>query len=214
MRSLLVLLAVAWLAASIGACGGAGANTRSAARRSPGPTSSTPAGAATTSSTADHTTNYTKVDRDGDSDVGAYADDTNNNAVFAFGHAAGARDRGAITALVERFYAAALAGDSAAGCSMLYSTVAEGAAEDYGLAQGPIYLRGAKTCKEIMAKLFSHFHALLALEVPKLRVTHVIVKEGHAIALLGFAAMPEREIQLYREGHLWRMDELIDRELP
>ncbi len=162
------------------------------------------------------TPSFTTVDGDKDNDVeaGSY-DDTQNSSVVGFGHAANVSEKRTIEALVRRYYAAALANDGAKACAMLYSTFAEAIPEDYGLPPGPSYLRGVKTCPAAMTLTFKHFHKQLALEVPKLTIRRVRVLERNGLVLLGFgAALPERQLGAVREGHTWRIDALLDSELP
>jgi hypothetical protein len=205
-RPLLALLSAWLLSAGALACGGSSTAGHAG--------SSTAAGTSTRASTIEAAeSDYRRIDGDRDNDVGAPYDDTNNSAALDFGNPADSSDRRTITALVKRYYAAALAGDAARGCSMIYSPLAEAAGEDYGLAGGPSYSLGAKTCQEVLAKTYAHFHAQLAAEVPKLTVTHVLLKEHHGVALLAFAGLPEREIPVTREGHIWRIAALLDREL-
>jgi len=160
-----------------------------------------------------------KVDRDRDNDVHAAKDDTSNNGVLAFGRPAALAEQGAITALIKRYYAAALAENGARGCSMLYSTIAEAAVEDDAQPPGPPYMRGAKSCAEVLTLLFKHYHVQLAAETPKLQVTHIRLQEHRGFALLHFGALAEREIAVGREplGHgryTWKMNTIYDEELP
>ena len=201
LRRLLSLLAGAWLAVGVAACGSAATHSISA------PTNTT-----TASTTA--TTNYAEGDADKDNDIGASQDDTNNDAVLRFGRPATAAEKRAIETLVKRYYATALAGNGTKGCSMIYSTLAETVAEDYAVPGGPTYLRGTKDCQTLLAALFSHFHRQLAVEVPKLKVAHVLIKERHGMTVLSFAELPERELPVTREGHTWKIAALLDSELP
>ncbi len=159
-------------------------------------------------------TEYAKMDGDKDNDIGAAEDDTNNNLALNFGQAASTTDRSAITALVKRYYAIALAGNAIKGCSMLFSTLAEAAAEDYGVPGGPEYARGAKNCQQVLSGVFRFYHARLAAEVPKLSVTRVRLKGRQGYAILSFAPFPEREISVDREGHAWKIGAFVDNELP
>ncbi len=213
IKPLLALPVIALL--GVGACGGAGTGAGSAANVPPSTTAtaSTPTTATGASVTAS-TPVSTKADGDKDNDVGTPGDDNDNRGALLFGHAASAPEKRTITALVKRYYTTALAGDGARACSMLYSTLAEAVPEDYGLVPGPVYMRGAKTCPAAMALLFKHFHAQLALEVPKLEVTRVRLIEHHGYALLSFGTLPEREILVIREGHTWKIGGIYDGELP
>ena len=44
-------------------------------------------------------------------------------------------------------------------------------------------------------------------------MTRVRLIEHHGFALLSFGTLPEREIIVVREGHIWRIGGLIDSEL-
>jgi hypothetical protein len=209
MRRLLALATIALLAVGLFACGGsdAGGSSRVSSVSDPDDVATT----VTTSETSPVPLD-SRVDGDKDNDIGAPNDDTNNNS--SFGHAANLSERRAITALLKRYYATALAGNGARGCSMLYSTLAEAAVEDDAQPPGPVYMRGAKTCAAVMTLLFKHYHAQLAAELPKLRVTHVRLEEHHGIAFLSFGALPERQISVVREGHTWKLNTIYDQELP
>lgn len=160
------------------------------------------------------TTSYIQADADKDNDVGTSHDDTNNNQVLDFGRPASGAEKRSITAIVKRYYTTALAGEGAKACSMIYSTFAEAIAEDYGQPGGPTYMRGAKTCAAALSELFKYFHAQLEVEVPKLGIAHVLVKERHAMVVLSFGTLSEREIPLTEEGHVWKMSTMLDSELP
>ena len=202
MKSLLVLWVGALLALSASACGGTSATVA---------TSST-----TTTATASttETPNETGSDADKDNDVGAPEDDKNNNDVLDSGSEASPSDRKKIVALVNGYYKIALAEDGAKACTMIYSTLAESVPEDYGSFAGPSYMRGT-TCPAVLTLLFKHFHSLLAMQLPKLKVTRVRLTEHHGLAVLNFGkTLPERQISVSREGHVWRIATLLDSQLP
>jgi hypothetical protein len=213
MKSLLALLAAVSLGAALTACGSTHSGTDSPAHSSPAatvPTTDTPtAPTDTTPAPAE-----TKVDGDKDNDIGAPYDDTHNDGVFALTHPPSSADARAITALIKRYYVLAAAENGAAACAMLYSTLAEVVPEDYGQSPpGQPYMRGT-TCAAVLTLLFKHFHAQLALELPKLRVRRIGLDGRNARALLSFGTLPERQISVDREGHSWRIDALLDSELP
>jgi hypothetical protein len=206
MRPTLALLTTMLLGVIVCGCGGASTKTHS--------TYHVPTSAAARNYTpTEPALNYTKADSDKDNDIGAPDDDTQNTSALDFGHAASAPERQTITALVKRYYAAALAENGAKACSMIYSTLAAAVPEDYGGPPGPLYMRGAKTCAAAVTLLFKHFHTLLTLQVPRLKVARVRLIEHHGLALLNFGKLPEREIYVAREGHIWRMSALLDGEL-
>jgi len=182
-------------------------------------------GSDTTSSDAQTTATVARVaeapvdataDADKDNDVGTRPpkEDTNNNEALDFGHAASNADKQAITALVKHYYKAAQAEDGTTACSLIYSILAEAVPEDYGQSPpGPAYSVG-KTCPAVTTLQFKHFHRQLALEVPLLQVTRVRLQEHHGWAILAFGTLPEREISVTREGHVWKMAQLLDGALP
>ncbi|HEY5287030.1 MAG TPA: hypothetical protein VIJ50_07990 [Solirubrobacteraceae bacterium] len=199
MRSPLMLFAIALIGISLAGCGGA-----SSAHR-------------TTVAGATQLPGYMKADSDQDSDVGSpYDDPNNNNNALDVGRAAGAQERHAVTALLERYYTAAAAGNGRAACAMIVASLAGSVAEDYGHGSaGSPYLSAGTSCPEVMGLLFAHFHAQLSVELPKLRVARVrILAGGGALAILSFASMPEREISVGREGSAWKLQALLDGEVP
>jgi hypothetical protein len=198
MKSLLTLLAIVLLSVAATACGaGKGAGSPSQVSSNAAASSGTPAAGA-----------------DNDNDPKGRIDDINDSAVFNSGHAASVADKQAVTVLIKRYYAAALAGDGAAACSMINSTLVKAIPEDYGRG-GPPYLRSGKTCTAILMLVFKHVHHLLIAEVPRLEVTRVrLLGNNLALAVLGFKGMPEREISVGREGGAWKMYSLLDDELP
>lgn len=213
MKSLLALLAIGLLGLCLASCGGTSKDASSTSQTS---TSAAPKTVSidTTPTKAPPAPILTKADADKDNDIGAPQDDTNNSRTLDFGQEANASDTRAITALIKRYYVAAEAEDGATACSMLYSTLEEAVPEDYG--QSPPsepYLRGT-TCQAVLTLLFKHNHPQLALELPKLKVARVRLIEHHGIVILNFGTMPEREIGVSREGHTWKMAQLLDGEVP
>ena len=206
MKRLLALICVGLLSGCAASCSNASKDRHS---------SHTTTGSSATTSVAASSTKpphvQTTADADKDNDVEAPSDDKNHNELLrSSGPEASGSERKAIVALIERYYAAAYAGDGAKGCSMIYSTLAESVPEDYGQSPpGPAYMKGS-TCTESLTKAFNALHPLLSLEVPKLRVTHVRVMERHGIAILHFGTLPERQIGFKREGRTWKMAQLLD----
>ena len=201
MRSLLALCAIGLLSVGTSACGNAYKGAGSASR-----VSSTPKAPSAS------TQKETKADRDKDND-GSPDGDT-NNSLLDFGHAANAADSRTITALIKRYYAIAAAEDGAKACSMIYSSFAKSVPEDYGTSPpGPPYARGT-TCPAVLTRVFKHFHSRIMVKLSKLDVFRVGIKGRQGVAVLHFGAMPEREITVAREGHTWKLDALVDSEVP
>jgi len=207
------------LALGLAACGGSGSGSTGSSARSPASTASTSTTTAThtvssASEPPDQIDNYALKDGDADNDVGAPYDDTNNGVALDFGEAAAPAEARDIGAIVKRYYEIALTGNGARGCAMLYSTLSEAAAEDYAVPGGPEYVRGDKTCAEVLTGIFKHYHARLAAMVPKLRVVRVRVQRDRGYAIISSPPYPDREFSVDREGRVWRIGAFLDNELP
>lgn len=209
MRSLLTATIVVVVVTSVSACGDT--NGRDAAGAVPQLASN-----ASNSATEPRDVSppdYTKADADKDSDITAPYDDKNNSGDLDFGHAANSSDEREVAVLVKRYYMIALMGDGAHACPMIVSTLEESIPEDYSQPGGPVYMRGAKSCPVAMTLLFKHFHVLLALQVPQLKVIRVRVLGRHGYAFLSFGSLPERKIIITRERRAWKIGSLLDSEL-
>jgi hypothetical protein len=114
---------------------------------------------------------------------------------------------------VKRYYTAAAAKDGLTACSLILSSIAKALPEDYGQAPGPHYLRGGKTCRAVMSRLFTHFHRLLVTDAATLIVAQVRLDTTGGYAVLSFGAKPEREITVVREGGAWKISSMLDSEL-
>ena len=208
MKLLLTIMLLGAVAIA-GACGGGDGKASSTSHASATSTSAT-----TTTSNASTAQETTKADRDKDNDPSTY-DDTNNASSLDYGHAASAADAQAVTALVKRYYATALAGDGTKACSMITSSLAEAIVEDFGHGSaGPSYLKTGTTCPAVMTLLFKHEHSLLVPEFAHLQVTRVRLIGHRGLAILRFGTLPERQIPVAREGHTWKIPGLLDTELP
>ena len=158
-RSLALPVAVL-LATGICACG-SGKSSTTDSRVS----TSTAAAVMSSSETA----RLLRTDADKDNDFEAGYDDRNNSSVLTYGHPASPSVHRAIVSLLERYYKLALAREGAKACALLYATLAEGVAEDYGSFAGPVYMRG-NNCPTVMTKLFIHYYPVLAIKLPKFKV--------------------------------------------
>jgi hypothetical protein len=74
-------------------------------------------------------------------------------------------------------------------------------------------MRGT-TCAAVLTLLFKHDHPQLVAELPKLEVARVRLIEHHGIVILHFGTLPERQIPVAREGHTWKLQGLLDSEVP
>ncbi len=153
-----------------------------------------------------------KRDGDGDTDnPGNSYYDNDDAEILAYGETANTKDRRQVAALVKRYYAVAVAGDGADGCSLTYSLVDESTVEDYD--QSHPSQRG-KSCAEVMSKLFEQDHAQLIAGYAKFHVTGVRVGGNRGYALLGVGARPERYLLIHRESGAWKIEALVESTLP
>jgi hypothetical protein len=205
MRWLTLLLGFALLSLGVCACGGASKSTGSTTKTSTTQASSSVSAANAPDTSASGSTSSSKSAVDPDHD---------DYVIEDYGHAASATEKRTVTALVKRYYAAALASDGATACSMLMSSLAKAIPEDYGRSPGPPALRGS-TCSGVISKLFKSQHQQLAAEVATMAVARVRVNGNHAFALLAFRTTPEpRDIGLSREAGNWKISGLLDGALP
>jgi hypothetical protein len=169
------------------------------------------------------TDNPTDHDGNGDNDGGIDVDndyptaesyklpDKDDKATFAYGHPANTAVRRATGRVLERYYAAAAAGDGVSACSLLPSDLARSVPEAYGQGAGPAYLRGGKTCQAVMSMLFKHFHGQL-VEAPT--VVGVLIQGDRAQVVLSSRRMRASHVFLQRQGSSWKVDELLGQALP
>lgn len=191
-RPLLVLLAAVPLCLGATACGSTSKDASTASTGAPRSTA--------TATTASSTSDATRIQSEEDE-------------VLDFGHPANPADRQAVTTLVKHYYAAAAAENGAAACSLVLPSVANTVPEDYGEGAGPRYLRGGKTCHEVLTRMFIHLHQRLASDDATMKVTHVRLKTRGGYAVLRFRSPPEREITVVHEGGTWKVSSLLDSKL-
>jgi hypothetical protein len=196
--ALVVVLAAASL---LGCSGSGGAHARGAGARGGGsraPTTPASAGGASTAP-ARGGPDANDYDHDGD----------NGNDDINWGHAAGAADFRAVSAVVKAYYAAGAAGSGARGCSLIYSLLADEIPEEYGEGNGPAGLRGT-TCAVVVSELFRHRRAQFRIASASLRVLRVRVRGLRGLAFLRLPHTPIHDIPVHREHAAWRVEALID----
>jgi hypothetical protein len=137
--------------------------------------------------------------------------DRDDASIVAYGHAASAGEKQAITAVAKRYYMVAVMGDGAKACSMLVPSLAKSIPQDYAQATGPSYLRGNQTCQAVMSTLFQQSHIQLTNPIT---VTGVRVDGKHAFALLGSSTTPASVLSLEREGGTWKVGQLLGAAMP
>lgn len=214
MRVLLAMVVTALLSIGVCACGGFDKSSTAASKDAATSASdrTKPSRAASTAAYRNATADGFVKDKDND-DAEHLLTDDDNSAVRNYGNPATAPDWRAVTALLERYYVTALRGEGSSACAMIAPGLARAVPLDYGKL-GPSYLHGGKTCAAVLTLLFRHEHRRLAASVPRLAVRSVRVEGEDGLALLAFGKMPEREIQVLREGVAWKMGALLDGELP
>ncbi len=143
---------------------------------------------------------------DGDEDPRTYDDDV----ILDYGRPADPADRLAITELAQRYYRAAAAGDGAAGCSLLYSLVAESMPEEPNLSSG----QGPVTCTSILSSMFKRAHRRLVADAAAFKVVGVRVEGKRAYVLLSFVHSRVRYTIVHRDGGPWKVEQLFDTRLP
>lgn len=131
--------------------------------------------------------------------------DEDDKKLFAFGAPASGNDMRAIAAVVTRYYAVALAGSGAQGCSMIDASLVKAVPLDYGHF-GPAYAHSAKTCAEVLSRLFAHERAHVSAGI---QVTGARLKDNFALAFLGARTMPASYISLEREKGTWKISQLL-----
>lgn len=222
MRSLLALIALGLVGVAVTACGSSSSSenaasalrARTATTATHPPNTTSPARASDTEpiSAGPKPTRREREKYDRDDDDHTTVPDDNNPSPPGYTPARPS-DARAITALVQRYYAAALAHDGAKGCSMFAPTFVLAIPLDYGKL-GPAYLRrAAGTCPAVMSLLFVHEHGKLSDEIPHMRVVRVSDDGTHGIAFLRFGRLYERFISVVREGRTWRIGSVLDGEL-
>jgi hypothetical protein len=129
-----------------------------------------------------------------------------------FGHSASAHDRRSITALVDRYYAAAARDDGRMACSAIDAGLVAGAELAEG-SHGPSSPATAG-CAAAMAKMLAQAPGRTAADFGAVRVLDVRVRGSEAIALLRLRDARTREMPVLRERGVWKIDAFFDNGLP
>jgi hypothetical protein len=232
MKALLVSLVAVLLGLGIAACGGAGRGTGSTPHASSSVAASRGAPGSRVYEAAPHhgLKNDGDVDPVGDADRDNSADndhdpwldyqygnesdryhDRDDMDRLNVGYVGSVADAKAITALVKRYYAVAVAGDGAEACAMMPPGFVKAVPLDYGKL-GPSYLHGGKTCAAVVSLQFEHSRKQLT---PAIQVTGVHFEHSdRAYAMFGSKTTPASFIAVVREGASWRIGALIGGPLP
>lgn len=167
--------------------------------------------------------NPSDVDGNGDADGNGDVDndnptpesyrlpDSDDAAIFSYGHAPDADDRRAITTIVKHYYAAATAENGFLACSLLLPSVEQLVPSEYGGGGGPAYLRGDKTCHGVLSMLFAHLHDQLTEGAD---VVSVRVAGNEAQVVVSSRKLRASYLTLQRQGDSWRVRGLLGQPLP
>lgn len=214
-RPLLALQIIVLLSVGLTACGSSGTstntgpNTSSASRTTAAPDS--PSSAA---QEQEYLEESAQPDSDHDNDASVTDDDKNNNTELHYGHAASAAERRAVAAVVKHYFTAAAADDGTAACKLLAQQIVESVVEDYGHgSDGPSYLQSGTTCPAVLTLMFKHFKSRLRTMTPHLKVVAVRLVKQQGFAIMHVGPSLERRIIMRREGHNWKVLELLDRQM-
>lgn len=131
----------------------------------------------------------------------------NDDYISTYGHEASEPERHQVAQLVSRYYAAALAGRGAAACALVYSSLANSVAEEYG---GAVGLRDS-SCSIVLPRLFEHVPALSTADLASTRVTGVRLRGARGFVQLSSRGMLTGEIAIQREGGSWKLVALVGR---
>lgn len=163
--------------------------------------------------TAYHTIRPTAARVHGNQDGDGDEDDTGAE-IRLFGRRASLADTRSITVLMKEYYSAAARRDGARACKLLYSPIERSAPTSYGKF-GPRYLHGASTCGAVLSLVFQHEGDERHNDYSSLEVMGVRVSGVYGYALLRFRkTMLERQMPIERERGAWKVNSLIDSELP
>jgi hypothetical protein len=227
MRQLWALISICMACTGVTACGAATHQDKSAADRSLA--DSVEAGAkppafphrmvVRNSVRSDGDADSTKdIDGNGDVDPGVDKDndspsteshafpDADDRSALGYGQMASHRQARILANVVQRYYATAWAGNGAAGCRMLLSSLAHAVAIEYGREIHTTGLRRGKTCATVMTAIYARLYGQL---VAPITVITVSINGKLAQAIFGSKTLPASEILLEREGSRWAIGKIL-----
>lgn len=138
--------------------------------------------------------------------------DEDDQFIIEGGAIAGPAETRTIDAMVEHYYAAGKSGDGARACSLMTRRLARVTPIEYGRF-GASYLRSARTCADVVSRVFGHVHAELTepLDITQVRINYNRVD---AKAFFGTHKIPASEISLRLEHGSWRINQIIGSPMP
>lgn len=136
--------------------------------------------------------------------------DSDDRSTFVYGVSPTPSEGASIARVVKRYFRAASVTDGSNACVLLSPSIAKSMPEDYGTGS-TAYLRGSKTCAEVMNKLLQHNHRQLS-QVPQ--ILSVRLNGNIAQVVIGSANMPASLVHLQRQGTAWYLLAPLGRPLP
>jgi|HubBroStandDraft_3_1064219.scaffolds.fasta_scaffold03418_6 hypothetical protein len=204
IRHLFVISTIVLLLFGIAGCGDA--SDGSGSKHNAAATSSIRSG-------SKHTAGSFSKDGDEDADGTTYFD-SDDQSVRYDGQLADPADRGAITSLIRRYYTAAVAGNGAKGCALIYGyELVARTADEYG---GPpsVPNMSAKKCAVVLSELFRSHHRELLDHFTKLTLVSIRIAALSGSVLMWFGEGPEHRMLVRREPEGWRIGLLFDERMP
>lgn len=173
-----------------------------------------PVRSGTSASRPSHDASSTAPGRDADNDedgpLGSRYD-ADDAEILRYGHPAAPSDRHEVEALVERYLAAAVAGDGAAACRLVYRPVVETIVEEAGESSGRA--SPGAGCTDVMSRLFAREHRDLTANA-RLAVMGVRVEGRRGDALLDDGGQMEGTLFVHRQAGGWRLESVVVNGLP
>ena len=117
-------------------------------------------------------------------------------------------DKREIGALVENYYAAAVADDGARACSLIDSSLALSLPHDYGNSFGPSYMHG-KTYSAVLTNMFKHLPGQSTADLASTKITGVRVMGNRGFAQFTSRSFRTGEIAVAKRGRTWKLTVVI-----
>jgi hypothetical protein len=171
---------------------------------------------ATTTTTTTASAKAAPAPRDADSDRDSTAQaiyDSDDTPMVHFGRLAGFAQENAIASVLERYYAAAAAGNGVAACPLIYSLAVEDYAEEQNRLPGPSGVAPG-VCARVVSGFFRRLHRSFAPQSRGLHLVSVEIDGQRALAVFRLGTQALRRLVLKREGGAWKLATLVDLGVP
>jgi hypothetical protein len=119
-----------------------------------------------------------------------------------YGDAAAGAQRAQIASVVERYYAAYIAGDGGRACALASKALVRTITGE--LAKGILGKRGG--CSAVLSALGRRLPAVERAELEGLRVTSARIEGSHGLAFIASRAIPYGVMAVDRQAGVWRVD--------